>query len=296
MPIPLFVWVAAAVTTAIVGVVNTSVATSRIQDAKDKYKKEREKYESLIKQYQEKHKFVSCRFEDLGKTRLEAVIVLGKAVKFLEKAKLKERDLFEKFQIKPEQLIAWKKASIHAIEVLGGLATSALSGVATSAAVYGLIGTLATASTGTAISSLSGIAASNATLAWLGGGTLAAGGGGVAAGTLIFGGLMVGPALLVASFVANAKAGDIENQVEKHIAEMKIDEANKRKFISTLDTVLLRVDELNKNTIRLKLELECLLNKCDPRNEEDAYLVAKTAKALGQLLEVAILDKDGKIA
>ena len=41
------------------------------------------------------------------------------------------------------------------------------------------------ASTGTLISTLSGAAASNATLAWLGGGSLAAGGGGIAAGTMV---------------------------------------------------------------------------------------------------------------
>lgn len=43
------------------------------------------------------------------------------------------------------------------------------------------------ASTGTAISSLSGAAATNATLAWLGGGSLAAGGGGMAAGSVVLG-------------------------------------------------------------------------------------------------------------
>jgi hypothetical protein len=44
-------------------------------------------------------------------------------------------------------------------------------------AVYGGVMQLGAASTGTLISSLSGAAATNATLAWLGGGSLAAGGG-----------------------------------------------------------------------------------------------------------------------
>lgn len=292
MPIPLFFLVAAATT--IVGAISTGIAYDRIEAAKAKYKKERNKYKSFIKKYEDKHKVVSDLFEELGKTKLEAVVVLGEAAKFLEKAKLKERDIFEKFEIRPEQIIAWRTASIHASEVLGGLAASALSGVATSAAVYGLIGTLATASTGTAISSLSGIAASNATLAWLGGGTLAAGGGGVAAGTLVFGGLIVGPTLLVASFAAHSKAGDIENQVEKHITEMQVDKANKEKLISTLDIIILRINELKENIFKLKEELEILLKNCNPRNEEDAYLAAKTAKALGQLIDISILDKDGK--
>ncbi len=49
--------------------------------------------------------------------------------------------------------------------------------------IAGIIG--ATASTGTAISGLSGAALTNATLAWIGGGTLASGGGGMAAGTAL---------------------------------------------------------------------------------------------------------------
>lgn len=53
--------------------------------------------------------------------------------------------------------------------------------------IAGAIG--ATASTGTAIASLSGAAAAKATLAVLGGGTLAAGGGGVAAGTMVLAGI-----------------------------------------------------------------------------------------------------------
>ncbi|MDM8564325.1 hypothetical protein QUF74_01580 [Candidatus Halobeggiatoa sp. HSG11] len=61
------------------------------------------------------------------------------------------------------------------------LGATALLPAATS--VAGMIG--ATASTGTAISGLSGAALTNATLAWLGGGTLASGGGGMAAGTAL---------------------------------------------------------------------------------------------------------------
>jgi len=62
-----------------------------------------------------------------------------------------------------------------------GTAASALA----SSATFSLVATLGTASTGTAIGSLSGVAATNATLAWLGGGSIAAGGGGVAAGAAI---------------------------------------------------------------------------------------------------------------
>lgn len=295
MPIPLVVWGVIAGASAVAGLVRLRSAGDRINGAKELDTTRRGKYEDAMQECEQKHNRAASMFKDLGRTRLEATLTLGEAVKFLEKAKLKDRELFEKCNITQEQLVAWRTASVHAIEVLGGLTSSALSGVATSAAIYGLVGTLAAASTGTAITALSGAAATNATLAWLGGGTIAAGGGGVAAGTVVLGGLAVGPTILVASFFAHAKAGDIENQVERHISEMDVDEANKWKLVSALDAVLSRVAELADTTIKLKSELDHLLAVSSPTNEQDAYLVAKSALALGQLLEIAILDKSGPI-
>jgi hypothetical protein len=295
MPIPLIIWGAIVAASALGGAAATVIAKERSKRAEQKYTDRRKRYEQAIRRYEEKHDYAASRFEDLGKTRLEAVVTLGKAVKFLEQAKLKERELLEKFNITPEQLIQFRKASVNALEILGGGASAVSSGIATAAAAYGLVGTLASASTGTAISALSGAAVKSATLAWLGGGTLAAGGGGVAAGTAVFGGLVVGPAILVAGLVALKKAGDIENQVEKHIAELDIDEAKKQRLIAALDAVLARVAEVKESTIKLKNELENLLSSSSPDNEYDAYRIAKVAVSLGQLLDVAVLDKDGRI-
>jgi hypothetical protein len=295
MPVPVIVWWSVAGVCALVGVISGGIAVSRIGGAKERYEQRRAKYERAMKRCEGRYKHASSRFDQLGKTRLEAVVTLGKAVEFLERAKIKDRKLFEKFDITPEQLVQWKTASVRAVEVLGGVAGSAASGVATAAACYGLVGTLATAGTGTAISALSGAAATNATLAWLGGGSIAAGGGGVAAGTLVLGGLVVGPAILVASFFAHGTAGDIENQVDRHISEMDVDEANKKKLVAALKAVVSRVDELEERTVELRSKLEQLLDSCSPTNEEEAYMVARAAVSLGALLEIAILDKSGKL-
>ena len=72
----------------------------------------------------------------------------------------------------------------------GFTAGAAVASMAPTAAMW-VATTFGTASTGTAISTLSGAAATNATLAWLGGGALAAGGGGTAAGTALL--AMAGP-------------------------------------------------------------------------------------------------------
>ncbi|MFI6278305.1 helix-turn-helix domain-containing protein [Streptomyces sp. NPDC050988] len=80
----------------------------------------------------------------------------------------------------------------------GGAAGAAVGGVAaygafTAAALFG------TASTGAAVSTLYGVAATNATLAILGGGTLAAGGAGMAGGVLLLTGMVAAPAAALAA-------------------------------------------------------------------------------------------------
>ena len=101
------------------------------------------------------------------------------------------------------------------VSFAGSIAGGAVAGTAGSALVafgaYGAAQTLALASTGTAISTLSGAAATNATLAFFGGGSLAAGGLGMAGGAAVLGGLVAGPALMVLGFVAgNAAKKNLE--------------------------------------------------------------------------------------
>lgn len=94
------------------------------------------------------------------------------------------------------------KAAFAELKTMGNIASSLLEGGVTGAAsgalaafgAYSAASALATASTGTAISALSGVAASNATLAFFGGGSLAAGGLGMAGGAAVLGGLVAGPA------------------------------------------------------------------------------------------------------
>lgn len=88
-----------------------------------------------------------------------------------------------------------------------GSVTGAASGALAAFGAYNAAAALATASTGTAIGTLSGAAATNATLAFFGGGSLAAGGLGMAGGMAVLGGLVAGPALLVMGLVTGAKAG-----------------------------------------------------------------------------------------
>lgn len=90
--------------------------------------------------------------------------------------------------------IELKAAGLKAIGILTSAVGGGVVGIAAGGVTLAGVTAFATASTGTAISALSGAAASSATLAWLGGGSLAAGGGGMAAGTIVLGGVIALPA------------------------------------------------------------------------------------------------------
>lgn len=138
-----------------------------------------------------------------------------------------------------------QKLSLSAKEMLqqgfGSLAAGTLSGIA----AYGGVGALATASTGTAIGTLSGAAATNATLAWLGGGSLATGGLGIAGGTAVLGGVVIGPLLAVAGIFSASKS-------EKRLAEAKAwaeDVVQKAEQINIITSNLNKIEKICTNYI-----------------------------------------------
>jgi hypothetical protein len=80
---------------------------------------------------------------------------------------------------------------------------------------WALVTALGSASTGAAISGLSGVAAANATLAWFGGGALAAGGAGMAGGMAILGGIVAVPMVYFAAKGSHKKAKEAEEAKTK---------------------------------------------------------------------------------
>ncbi|GHU15268.1 hypothetical protein FACS1894163_01380 [Spirochaetia bacterium] len=107
----------------------------------------------------------------------------------------------------------------YASSIAGGVAGGAVGGAITAFGAWGGAMALGTASTGAAISGLTGVAATNATLAFLGGGSLAAGGLGMAGGAAVLGGLIAGPALAVAGFIIGAKAKANLDNAYSNLAE-----------------------------------------------------------------------------
>lgn len=120
-----------------------------------------------------------------------------------------------------EENVAMRKMEAWASSMASGAFKGSAAGALTAIGAYGGVMSFGAASTGTAIASLSGAAATNATLAFLGGGTLAAGGLGIAGGTMVLGGLVAGPALAVLGFTLSSKASANLDNARSNLAKAR---------------------------------------------------------------------------
>lgn len=164
--------------------------------------------------------------ENLGSEKLS--VLNNSIMEFLETfKKIKNVDFrgsegldeLSKMQIDKHDFEELDGLAHFAVSVAGGVVGGAASGGIVAFGAYGAAQAFAAASTGTAISTLSGAAATNATLAFFGGGSLAAGGLGMAGGTAVLGGLVAGPALLVMGLVAGGAAAKELEKARTNIAE-----------------------------------------------------------------------------
>lgn len=150
-------------------------------------------------------------------------------------------DELGKLHIDQRQFVEMKNMVSFAGSMAGGTIAGTASGALVAFGAYGAAQALAVASTGTAIASLSGVAATNATLAFFGGGSLAAGGLGMAGGTAVLGGLVAGPALMVMGLVAGHAA-------KKELEKARTNKAEAMQIATQLDTASLQCETIRRRT------------------------------------------------
>lgn len=212
MPLPLlFIGIAAA--TGLAGAGKTVKAVVDNTNANKINTAANEGVDNARKRLEQQRGAVARSLEKLGEEKLQ--ILAGTVTSFVSAfEKIKNIDFtssvgleeLEKLHIDQKDFEELKELGNFAIQVAGGVTAGAAGGALTAIGAYGAAQTFAAASTGTAIASLSGAAATNATLAFFGGGSLAAGGLGMAGGMMVLGGLVAGPALLVMGLITGAKS------------------------------------------------------------------------------------------
>ncbi|QKJ67314.1 hypothetical protein HQN60_11735 [Deefgea piscis] len=224
MPLPLILWGAAALLAG-TGVVKGVGAMSDFDDAKNIGKSAESRYKEAESDLDSQRKKTNAAFEKLGQIKLSVFTTqikhLVQAIKNSGKNAQSTLSQFDQ-SFSVESLKEMEALVLKSLEIEHGIASGAVTGVLAGLGAYSGVGTLAAASTGAAISGLSGVAATNATLAWLGGGSLATGGFGMAGGALALGGIVLGPALAIGGFMMASKAEEALTKAKKYEADVDI--------------------------------------------------------------------------
>ncbi len=196
-----------------------------------------------------------------------------------------------------------------ASSVSEGILSGTVTGALTALGAYSGAMAFGTASTCTAIATLSGAAASNATLAFLGGGSLAAGGLGVAGGAMVLGGLVAAPALAVLGLFMGSSASKNLSRARSNMAKAKrfyreakagAEACNAvRRCAYMFERLLIRLDGLLYNAndaMRRAISNHGTdYTTFTPDEKKAVGAAASLAKAVKTILDTPILTEDGKL-
>lgn len=210
MPIPLIIG-GIALVSGLFGAKKGYDAKNNYAQAKNVIADALSEFETCKDVLNEQKKLTTRTLKHLGKTRLKIEGHLMKrfvtAVKQINQVSYRPIMLGgTQVDISAPTFNEMEVASYQAADLLKDGIGAVSSGVLTGIGAGGLATQIGVASTGTAIGSLSGVAATNATLAWLGGGSLATGGMGMAGGAAVLGGAIAGPVIAVMGFSAAKKS------------------------------------------------------------------------------------------
>lgn len=300
MPIPLIIG-GLALASAAVGVKKGFDANDKNNEAKSIVERTKRDFKKTQSKLNDKKTELNRYFKEFARTKIAIFQEeIPKVIKLVEKygkdasSKLNN----ENISFTPEEIKQLKLALANSLEISSGLASGAASGALTAMGAYGSVGLLATASTGTAISTLSGAAATNATLAWLGGGSVAAGGGGMALGTAVLGGMVAGPLIAVTGFVIDSKAEENLTKAREYEKDAQIKIDTMLTSIGEADITVMRVNELSGviNKIAKKFDekykkfMALGARKKSKKEIEQLLIIGKKLKLA---LEIPLLDKEG---
>lgn len=251
--------------------------------------------------------------EALGRQKLE--IYSGEIHEFVDIfSKIKNVEFEQVLKVEKYNGIQMDEVCIKEMKTIALTATETLKGVVTGVGTGALIGwgtyggvmTLGTAGTGAAISGLSGAAATNATLAWLGGGAITAGGGGMVLGSMVLGGIVAIPALLIAGGIIGAKGKESLNNAKCNLAEAKKIDSDVNVAVKELEIIqekvkqFIDVIEKLQNNVKLANEdiKQLVLDNADwdtynVKEKERVFAAFKAAQILKTIVDIPLLTEEG---
>lgn len=254
MALPLIILGGAAIATALGGK-KAYNGYQKKSEAEDIHNRAERRYKNRKESFDEANDASSLKLETLGKKELQIgsefkeFHTLAKALlKAISKANHQEIEL----KIPTHKLNSIERLAISATEYLGTVVGAGASGAAAGFAVYSGVMAFAAASTGTPIAALSGAAAYNATMAAIGGGSLAAGGWGMAGGAMVLGGAVVAPLILIAGWAYDShatkaldNAREASRQINDAIDKMDQAEAHLNRVNQYVDSIYQSLERMH---------------------------------------------------
>ncbi|MEM2890458.1 MAG: hypothetical protein QW358_03860 [Candidatus Hadarchaeum sp.] len=316
MPLPIILLGLGAAAAGIAGLKKVYNAYTTNSEADEIFKKAQAIFEQAKEEMNKAKEDTNSVLVQLGKIKLEIwARQIGRFINIFSQIRNVEvmggpiENKLGSLDITPSELLEMRDLSLKAAEIMTGGLVSTGAGALAGVASYGGAMMLASASTGTAISALSGAAATNATLAWFGGGSLAAGGLGMAGGMVVLGGICLAPALLVGGMLWNAKARTnyVNAQSTMAQAEKEVEKMNSAKTIlQSIRKVALEFQDLiNKTDSLMTKALDKLefgigfgtdYNQFKEPQRQLVHLNVQFAQVMKLLLETPILKPDGSLS
>jgi hypothetical protein len=303
--------------TTVEGVSNMDEAKSIIKNVKSKYRRKR-------KQLEKWQQNVVNDLETLNIKKLEVYSdVIEKNIVIIKKITIaKEQELNYKDESSLDLLR--NQGQLHELELGAAQAKQVLESVgkgtglmyALSSSTLVAMSTVGIASTGTTIASLNGAAAYNATIAALGGGSLASGGGGMVLGHAVLGGITVIPAALITSYAfakrseeALTEAHEYRSEVTKDIEKMEsgilLIERHVKPRINEIQDVVIMMGEFGMNhvypalkKIEAKYENQnghINFNECSEKDRSTIVNSVYYLQKLKEVLAVKIFNDQGEL-
>ncbi|WP_218069815.1 chemotaxis protein [Escherichia coli] len=224
-------------------------------EAEDIFEKAKERYEEHKGKFEQAEAQTSSKLTTLGNKELE----IGKdfsefdriAAELLARLE-KEGNKDLKLSVPQHNIDKIHNLAISATEYLSTVVAAGVSGAAAGFAVYSGVMAFAAASTGTPIAALSGAAAYNATMAAIGGGSLAAGGMGMAGGAMVLGTAVAAPLIAIAGWAYDRHATKaLENahqcacKVERAVKKMNLAREHFAKVNQYVDEILAALNRMH---------------------------------------------------
>ena len=238
------------------GLVTGVMGGLKLKDAQSVADVAQKRYSESLTLTEERVADSNERIQEYGHRQEEARrLVIERMGAFIERHQRKVRQsaaqLLDGLEAEQRDIEAFAGALTADVNWLKGAGMAALTGVGAYAGIPTAVTALGAASTGTAISSLSGAAATNATMAWLGGGSLAAGGGGVALGTAALGVVTVGPTLLIGGLTLNSQGEKALTKAEEFASQAAVAVEEQAAFRTSLEALDARIAEVSTVLIGL---------------------------------------------